>query len=153
MGGEKVLMKSLQQIQQEAAEWDQKTFGTNDDNYSKETGSPCGSWNNFFGIVEEIGELARTIICANQGRKGYSDSAKRKRDRIDSCCDILIFLMNYSSREGFDLQTELNRTWDEIVSKRTLANWEQHNHKPKPVVAEMDVQNGLGWSETPEEKE
>ena len=124
-------MKTLQEIQKEVYDWSVKTFGDINNNISLETGVPCGSWNALFGLMEELGELARTHICANQGRKGYDDEAKRRRDRIDAACDAMIFLCDYAAREGFDLQEELHRTWTEIVSKRTLQNWEQHNHEPK----------------------
>lgn len=126
-------MLQLQEIQKQVAEWSQKTFGDNQNNLSKETGVACGSWNALFGIQEEVGELSRTHICGNQARKGYDKPEKRRSDRIDACCDILIFLCDYAAREGFDLQEELHRTWTTIVSKRTLANWEQHAHdKPAP---------------------
>ncbi len=143
--GERVRkMKSLQQIQKEVAEWSLKTFGNNGENFSKERNIPCASWNALFGLVEEVGELSRTHICANQSRKGYDQTpegiAKAHRDRIDACCDIMIFLSDYAAREGIDLQEELNHTWDTIVSKRTLANWEQHNHEPKEEPGMATVQ-------------
>ena len=127
--------RSIRTLQTAVAAWSLETFGNNENNRSKVTGHPMGSLNDFFGLVEEVGELARTIICSNQGRKGYDDPAKRLADRKDAVADIMIFLMNFCEREGIDLEETVYETWTKIVSKRTLKNWEEHAHdKPEPNV-------------------
>lgn len=144
------MSRSLSDLQKEVYQWWLKELAD----------KPGGAINNFYGLVEEVGELARTIICANQGRKGYDDPAKCHRDRKDAVSDVLIFLMNYCSGEGIDLQEAVNETWDKVVSKRTLANWEEHAHdKPEiviPGITESEykfLQNGNGFAEPPEEED
>lgn len=133
-------MKDLQQLQKEIADWSVKTFGDNSHNLSKANGFPMGSQNALTGIVEEVGELNGATICKHQGRKGFGDQNKFASFRNDAIADIMIFLCDYAAREGVDLLTVLNETWDKIVSKRTLENWEEHSHEiPKSIP--VSIQN------------
>lgn len=132
--------KSLQDIQTEIGEWSYKTFG---DNVSKTTGQKLYSQNALTGLVEEVGELNRCVICRHQGRRGYDNEEKYRVDVSDALADILIFLCDFAYREGFNLQSILNTTWNNIVSKRTLDNWEQHTH-------EKIEQTGQGFAEPKE---
>lgn len=166
-------MKQLQQIQQEIGQWSHEQFG---ESVSNVTGFPLGSQNALTGIVEEVGELNHVTICAHQGRRGYDDPEKYKADRDDALADILIFMCDYAYREGTDLLTLLNRTWDNVVSKRTVGDWDRHTHEqPQSVVNDNDgdeviwrpeangatiseqrmktemEQTGQGWSESKEE--
>lgn len=150
-------MKQLQQLQREIGKWSQDQFG---DNISKATGYPLGSQNALTGIVEEVGELNHVTICHHQGRRGYDNSIKYKADRDDALADILIFMCDYAEREGTDLLTLLNQTWDKVVSKRTTENWDQHTHQA-PVGATISEQRmreemeqtGAGWAEPKEQDE
>lgn len=133
-------MKDLQHLQREIGEWSEKQFGDNNNNCSKLTGYPMGSANALTGMIEELGELNHTTICYHQGRRGYDSNtedgvAKYKSDRDDALADLMIFMCDYAYREGTDLLTILNQTWDKVVSKRTVQNWEEHTHEVKPVKA------------------
>lgn len=124
-------LKSLQEIQKEIGEWSRKQFGNN---VSKRTGDCLFSQNALTGIVEEVGELNHVTICMHQGRRGYDPTtdegrAKYNADRNDALADILVFMCDYAYREDVDLLTVLNETWDKVVSKRTVANWEEHSHE------------------------
>lgn len=168
---EAIRLKDLQTLQREIGRWSQEQFGNN---VSKVTGFPMGSQNALTGIVEEVGELNHVTICRNQGRRGYDDTAKYERDRNDALADILVFMCDYAEREGVDLLTILNDTWNKVVSKRTVANWEDHTHEPSPSpasgihddepfpinpadfyteISPIEEQTGQGWAEPREEVE
>lgn len=119
-------MKELQELQREIGEWSQQQFG---DNVSKWTGQKMFSQNALTGLVEEVGELNHVTICRHQGRRGYNERQKYEKDRNDAVADIMIFLCDYAQREGIDLLKVLNDTWNKVVSKRTVENWEQHSHE------------------------
>lgn len=149
-------MKDLQQIQREIGEWSRKQFGNN---ISHMTGDPRYSQNALTGIVEEVGELNHVTICAHQGRRGYEQTRegreKYKADRDDALADILIFMCDYAEREGTDLLTLLNQTWDKVVSKRTVADLDQHTHETKKVTisesmlkADEEQTKLRGWPES-----
>lgn len=121
--------KGLRQIQDEIHEWSLEQFGK--DNISKVTGLPQYSQCALTGLVEEVGELNGITIKSHQGRRGYDDKEKFKKDQIDAVADIMIFLCDYSAREGIDILEVLNNTWNNIVSKRTTKtreDWEKHTH-------------------------
>lgn len=147
-------MKQLQQLQNEIGQWSQDQFG---ENVSRVSGFPLGSQNALTGIVEEVGELNHVTICHHQGRRGYDDPAKYKADRDDALADILIFMCDYAHRERTDLLTLLNQTWDKVVSKRTVGDWDQHTHQStdgatiseRRMKEEMN-QTGAGWAEPAE---
>jgi hypothetical protein len=112
------------------------------------------------GLASEVGELANAVIAHHQGRKGYGPTPegmeKYQRDIRDAVADIQIFLADFCAQEGIDVEKVTMDTWNNIVRKRTIKNWEQHSHeKPAQSVLEQDgqlQQNGQGFAEPPEEK-
>lgn len=135
-------LKTLGQLQKEVNAWSVATFGDNDHNFSKVTGLPCGSQSALTGVVEEVGEINHVVICSHQGRRGYDDPAKRRADLEDGVADLMIFLLDFCGRENIDLEAVLNNTWDKVVSKRNLQNWEQVSHdSPERAKAEDDGVN------------
>lgn len=66
----------------------------------------------FFGMVEELGELAHAVLKADQGIRGYSpeDTAEAQ----DAVGDLLIFLINFCDRNNWDVLNVLRDTWAEV---------------------------------------
>lgn len=96
-------MKTIRGIQLKQQEWAKRHFGD------------CPSYLPLLGIVEEVGELSHSHLKQSQGIRG--DNAKHIADAKDAVGDIVIFLMDYCNRRGWDLQEIIEDTWDE-VSKR-----------------------------------
>lgn len=79
-------MKSLVQIQTEVGKWSLANFG---DQESKAVpGLFLGPLAPLLGVVEELGELAE---------------ASTDEDIMDACGDVMIYLCDYATREGFRL--------------------------------------------------
>ena len=125
------VLTGLEELQEKIGEWSRGNFG---DNFSLLNGQPQYSGCAFWGLVEEVGELAGATIKFHQGRRGFDPRTREgcekfKRYQRDAVGDILIFLLDYCGREGINALEALNETWSEIVSKRTVKNWEQHTHE------------------------
>lgn len=105
-------MKTLADIQQEVGRWAKAQFGPNfsKDPVSPLRGQPLGSLLALLGMGEELGELYRCTARRHQGR-GYSDLDEYQGAQEDAVADLLVFLCDYSNREGIDLTTVLNRVW------------------------------------------
>ena len=121
-------MKNLEEIQYEVSDWSQRNFGNQ---CSKAKPNLClDSIAPLLGIVEEVGELAHVTLKYHQGIRGF-DPLKYSLDRNDSVADILIYLCDYASREGINLQNVLNDTWEKIVSKRDWKENPEDNNRKK----------------------
>ena len=100
--------RCLDTIQRGIHIWSKRQF---ENNTSVLTGEPLYDLTSFTGIVEELGELARTIICSHQGRKGYQDPEKRIPDQKDALADMSVFQMDFCSRNGYNLLDLVHDTW------------------------------------------
>lgn len=96
-------MKSLSQIQAENQKWALHNFGPD-----------VQLWEPVMGAAEEIGELCHSILKMKQAIRVNEDHRAKAKDAV---CDTIIYLCDFANRFGFDLQEELNKTWEE-VSKR-----------------------------------
>jgi NTP pyrophosphatase (non-canonical NTP hydrolase) len=121
--------KSLRQIQSEIGEWSLKNFG---ENVSKRTNQTMGSGNALLGIVEEIGELTHVVLKGHQGIRGYDDPEKYRTERDDAIADTLVYLCDFSHREGVDLLGVLNHTWAKVC----LRDWQKNKANADKVVEE-----------------
>lgn len=65
------------------------------------------------GLAEEIGELAHAHLKYEQGIRGY-DKAKYMEEAGDAIGDIMIYLASYCNTNGFNMQLEVIRAWDEV---------------------------------------
>ncbi len=90
----------LRKIQAKHWEWAKKNFG------KPPAHQPL------LGALEELGELAHSHIKAEQGIRG----SKEDHDAagIDAVADILLFLMQYCSIKGWDMQDLLEGTAKEV---------------------------------------
>ncbi len=107
---------TFRQLQEEQKPWVAHNFPTRE------------PWNPLMGMVEELGELAHAHLKEHQQiRKGEDHVANAK----DAVGDILIYMSDYCSARGFDLQQIIEETWDKV---------RQRDWKKKPD----DAHKGLG---------
>jgi NTP pyrophosphatase (non-canonical NTP hydrolase) len=95
----------LEKLQKEVGDWSLKNFGDQ------------SSSNPLLGAVEEVGELCHAHLKSQQGIRGYDDPAKGIANKKDALGDILIYLMDYCSREGISLQEALIETASEVLQR------------------------------------
>lgn len=90
-------------LQKLVADWQDYNFG------------PQAPYRQLLGVAEEFGELCHAQLKLEQGIRGTPE--EHKAAAKDAVGDILIFLSNYCTGQGFDLQQIAEDTWAEI-SKR-----------------------------------
>ena len=96
--------RTLSDIQTEQLLWSERNFGNHP------------AWHPLLGIQEEAGELAHAFLKRTQGIRKNQDHDAAIRDAVG---DIVIYLMDFCSCEGIDLQEAIEGAWD-TVRKR---NW------------------------------
>ena len=99
-------MINLNEIQIQHKEWQRRNFPIFDDSYL------------FEGIVEEVGELARARLKGKEDI-GFSDWAEKEKDALG---DILIFIIGYCNWFGYDIESIIKSTWDEVKKR----DWQKH---------------------------
>ena len=109
---------SLNEIQNEISRWSEKNFGSQESKAYPNL--VLGSLAPLLGVVEEVGELCHATLKYHQGIRGYDNLEYYRNERDDAVGDIMVYLCDYASREGIDLQQILNDVWQQEVSKR---NW------------------------------
>lgn len=94
---------TLATLQEEHAAWERHNFGVQPAHRS------------FFGIVEEVGELAHALLKSEQGIRG----SQEKFDQLaqDALGDILVFMASYANKRGWDLQEILEQVWGEVKQR------------------------------------
>jgi len=98
---------TLRRIQKEQAEWSLRNFGERP------------SYQPLLGIAEEVGELCHAHLKNEQGVRMTEDHEANKRDAVG---DIMIYLMDYCSKEGFDVTQCLVETWNKVRQRDWVAN-------------------------------
>jgi NTP pyrophosphatase (non-canonical NTP hydrolase) len=104
-------MKTLNQLQDEQAEWDARNFGPIDD-------QPVS--HGMYGIMEELGELAHAQLKGEQ--KIRHTPVEIYNLKVDAIGDLLVFLMKYCNHEHISLQFALEKTWDKVKQRDWSAN-------------------------------
>ena len=100
---------TLDQFQQEQKEWRERNFEPS------ELG--VGS---LLGIVEEVGELSHAHLKQLQGIRGTSiEHEEAARDAVG---DILVYLVDYCTQRGWNLQDILDFTWNCVKTR----NWKKN---------------------------
>lgn len=75
----------------------------------------------FIGIVEEVGELARAELKSKQKIRGYN--ANKASEKIkDAVGDIFIYLANYCNVKGISLQECIDIAWEEVSKRDWIKN-------------------------------
>lgn len=109
---------TLREIQIAQNEWATRNFGEQE------------AITQFLGVVEEVGELAHSILKQQQCIRGSHEEHEAKaRDAVG---DIAIFLLGYCNRRGWDLQAIIDETWAEVskrdwTNKKELPNGDMHS--------------------------
>lgn len=75
----------------------------------------------FLGVVEEVGEIAHTLLKAKQGIREHSiDTSQVFNDLVDGVGDLVIFLDGFCIGHNIDLSLAVADTW-RMVKKRDWA--------------------------------
>lgn len=102
----------LRQLQDEQRPWVKHNFGDRP------------SWMPLLGIMEELGELAHAHLKMAQGIRTSEDHLAKAKDAVG---DIVVFLADYCSAMGFDLETLVEETWEKVKKR----DWKADPQKGK----------------------
>lgn len=97
----------LHDIQQDQRRWQEHNFPGRE------------SWVPLLGVVEELGEIAHAYIKKHQGIRIQEDHTAKLKD---GAADLVIFLCDFASSMGFDLEEEVRRTWAVVKQRDWKAN-------------------------------
>lgn len=95
----------LNKLQPEIAAWRVKNF------------PESGMIHQFMGMVEEMGELSHAILKDQQGIRGATELEAK-----DAVGDVLIYMINFCSTLGWDLEEILCDTWDQVKHRDWIEN-------------------------------
>ncbi len=101
---------TLRQLQEEQRPWVKHNFPGRHPYYP------------LLGLMEELGELSHAHLKSLQGIRTSEDHDAAK---IDAVADIVIFLADYCSGNGIDLQDALNLTWAKVKQRDWRADPEK----------------------------
>lgn len=73
------------------------------------------SYRPLLGVVEEVGELCHAHLKNEQGIRGTPEEWEAKKK--DAIGDVLIYLLDYCSREGLDVEECLETAWAEVSQR------------------------------------
>jgi len=96
-------MLTFKQLQDEQRPWVEHNFP------GREAVDPL------LGAVEELGELAHAQLKMRLGIRGTE--AEHKEHAADSVADVIIFLSDYCTAMGFDLQSIMEKTWADVKQR------------------------------------
>lgn len=99
---------SIREIQAEHAAWSKKNFPN------------AEPWMPILGVIEEVGELAHAYLKRAQGIRGTQE--QHTENMQDAVGDVVIFLMDFCTRHGFDLEEIIETTWEEVKQR----DWEKN---------------------------
>ena len=89
----------LRKLQDEQRPWVKHNFGDRP------------SWMPLLGAMEELGELAHAHLKDAQGIRQGEDHKAAAQDAI---ADIVIFLADYCSAQGYDFESIVKTTWESV---------------------------------------
>lgn len=93
-------MLTFKQLQDEQRPWVEHNFPGRQSFYP------------LLGAVEELGELAHAHLKNLQGIRGTE--AEHRAAAADAVADTIIFLADYCTAMGFDLQEVVEQTWEKV---------------------------------------
>lgn len=122
---------TLAQLQSENKEWADKNFPSRLPYYP------------LLGAVEELGELAHAHLKTLQGIRGTA--AQHQADKEDAIGDILVYLADYCSQNGIDMELALSRTWDKVKRRDWNKDKMHGGENRKEIYAEMVPEEVANW--------
>ena len=102
--------RSLRDVQIEQRPWVARNFGDDRPAYHP-----------LLGAVEELGELAHAHLKHEQKIRGMSQYEFETK-AADALGDIVIYLCDYASAMGFDLQDVVLQTWESVKKRDWVAD-------------------------------
>lgn len=93
----------LRKIQDEQRPWLKHNFGNR-----------RPPWMPLLGVMEEVGELAHSYLKQAQGIRTGEDHVEGAKDAV---ADIVIFLADFCSAVGFDMESIVQDTWDRVKTR------------------------------------
>jgi NTP pyrophosphatase (non-canonical NTP hydrolase) len=109
---------TFKDLQDGVALWGRQNFGDEEER---------PSYHPLLGVQEEVGELSHAHLKQEQGIRGTPEELEAKAK--DAVGDIVIFLADYCTLRGFDMQEIVEETWQH-VSKR---NWKDNNNEMREM--------------------
>lgn len=91
---------TLRRLQDEQRPWVEHNFAGREPFYP------------LLGAVEELGELAHAHLKALQGIRGTAE--EHHAAKVDAVADAIIFLADYCTANGIDMQQALEDTWARV---------------------------------------
>lgn len=107
--------------QKELAEWQERNFGTHDDDIIK-----CA-----LGMAEEVGEVCHHVLKGTQKIRGGIDGINRK-EVADGVADVLIYGIQLLSKLGMDAEHEIEMVIHNVLARNWVDDPEGKNHS-KPI--------------------
>ena len=98
---------NLKQLQDEQRPWVKHNFGDRP------------AWQPLLGIVEEVGELCHAHLKHAQGIRTTEDHQAAK---VDAVGDIVVYLADYCTAEGIDLQRAVSVVWASVKLRDWVAD-------------------------------
>ncbi len=105
----------IKQLQKEQAKWSQRNFGEQP------------AYRPLLGVGEEVGELNHAHLKMEQGIRG--SRAEHIAAAKDAVGDIVIYLADYCTRMGFDLEACVSLAWDEVKERDWKMNPQGVQHE------------------------
>lgn len=107
---------SLSKIQPEVYQWSRRNF------------PESTAQDKILGMQEELGELSRAFLKARQGIRGFSfESAETKEAIADAMGDVIIYMLDFASHMGVDLEERVLTTWAK-VRQRDWVTYPENAH-------------------------
>jgi NTP pyrophosphatase (non-canonical NTP hydrolase) len=97
-------------------------------NFPDQLEDPLRQDDSFIGMVEELGEIARSILKLRQGIRGTEE--KWLRERKDGVGDLVIFLCSFCNSYGLSLQECVETTWAEVRER----DWKKYPTTGRPAL-------------------
>lgn len=101
---------NLLEIQLKLGHWEQ-------DNFPNDIKNP---WVNLLGVSEEVGELCHSYLKLHQKIRGSEQ--KHIEEGKDAVGDILIYLFNFCSKMGWNLEDCLKSAMDQVLGRDWISN-------------------------------
>lgn len=97
-------------------------------NFPDQLEDPLRQDDSFLGMVEELGEIARSLLKLRQGIRGTEE--KWLRERKDGVGDLVIFLCSFCNSYGLSLQECVEVAWAEVRER----DWKKYPNTGRPAL-------------------